>query len=179
MRSERLLTVAFAVAICSAAIAQTGPTDQRAMCANYQAQIESLSLGIGQTPLWDDNQIARARSSLAKLQASRTNLVRLIRRLNSAEQSAGNAEAFDRSGEANVWRRDAEDLRQQIDTEKKRARAWAADAGVSCPGCTYTVVISKVESAVAGAIAARNAALQAQQQITSYRNNMSSYGCSR
>lgn len=177
MRTKNILKVAFAMSICSPTFAQTVPANQQAFCSNYQAQIEALSAQLSQTPLWDDKTIITARSSLAKLQASRVILTGLARRLNSAEQSADNAEALDRSAEANVWRRDAADVHAQIDNEKKKAKAWAADAGVSCPGCTYSVAIAKVQTAIDIAVAARTTAFQTEQRITNYKATMAAARC--
>lgn len=178
MRWDPMLKAAFAATICSPAIAQIAPTDRQILCANYQTQIDVLSAQLGHPPYWDDVQILRARTSLDKLVASRTILVRLTSRLNSAEQSAGNAEAFGRNSEANVWRRNAADIRAQIDSEKKKAKAWAADVGISCPGCTYSVMISKVQTAIDGAVAARRTAVEIQRQIVSFKTNMAATGCS-
>ena len=177
MRSGWVLNAAIAVSLCSPALSQPEPTDRRALCSDYQAQVVDLSAQLGRTILWDDGKIAKARNSLGKLQTSRTLLTRLIRRLNSAEQSAASAEAFDRSGEANFWRHDAADVRFQIDSEKKKAKGWEADAGVNCPGCTYSVAISKAQAAIDAAVAARTSAFQAGQQIADYKAKMAASGC--
>ena len=178
MRLGRLLKAACIATICSPAVAQTVNANQPIVCSNSQSQIDALSAQVSRSALWNDGQIAKARASLANLQGSRKTLTRLIQRLNSAQQSAANAEAFDRSGEANVWRRDAEGLRAQIDSEKKKAKAWANDAGVNCPGCTYSVTISKVQAAIDSAVAARTAAIQTEQQIAGYKAKMSANACS-
>lgn len=176
-RSIYAFVIASAVLVASPTSAQVDAAARQTLCSNDQAQVELLSVRLSQTPLWDDATIARAEASLAKLRASRLTLIRLARRLNDASQSAANGEAFGRSGEANFWRRDAADVRSAIDAEKKRAKSLAADAGVSCPGCTYSALISKVEAAIAAAVSARSQAFQIQQQITAYRANLAAAGC--
>ena len=176
--TKSLLLLIASATTGSAALAQTDPASRDALCANDRGAITQLSVALGQSPLWDDARIVRARESLAKLRASRSTLLRLTKRLNDAKQSAANAAAFDKSGEANFWRRDAVDVRAAVDTEKTKAKALAAYAGVSCPGCTYSVLISKVEAAINAAMSARSQAFQVQQQIASYRAIMRAQSCS-
>ena len=103
--------------------------------------------------------------------------MRLTRRLNSLDNSAANAAAFDKSGEANFWRRDAAEVRADIATENKKANALAAVAGVSCPGCTYPVLITRVEAAINAAVSARPQVIQDQLLIARYRADMIAAGC--
>jgi len=172
-----LFVAGLSILIASPSFAQGRATSRQTVCSADEAAIVQLSTSLSHMALWDDTTLARARTSLSKLQQSRTNVIRLTRRLIGAEESAANAEAFDRSGEANTWRRDAVEVRAAIDTEKKRAKALAADAGVSCPGCTYSVVIGKVEAVINAAVSARAQAVQAHQQIAKYRADMAAAGC--
>lgn len=165
------------VIVGAPAEAQHSQPDQRALCTSYQSQVDSLSKQLPQAPLWDDATIARARSSLSSLEASRRTLVTLMHRLNGADQFASNAEAFDKSGEQNYWRRDAREIRAQIDNEKEKAKAWGSAAGVSCSGCTYSVLVEKVRAAIDAAVAARTQAYQVHQQIISYKSALASAGC--
>lgn len=177
MRSAFVFKAACAATICSPAAAQIAPPTRQSVCANDMAQVEALSAALSQNVLWDDAKIARARSLLAKLQTSTTILRQLTRRLNDAERSADNAEAFDRSGETRFWRRDAANIRAEIDSERGKTKTWLAAVGVSCPGCAYSVAISKVQAAIDGAIAARTAAGQTEQNIARYRSEMAANGC--
>jgi hypothetical protein len=123
IRFTKSLSFLIAPAITgSAALAQSATANNGALCANDQAAIARLSMTVVEGPLWDNARIARAQSSLAKLQASRVALIKLTRRLNGAEQSAANAAAFDKSAESNFWGRDAADVRAAIDTEKKEGK---------------------------------------------------------
>lgn len=162
----------------SASFAQAQYANREAICSADRAAIYQLSTSLSQMALWDEATLGRARNSQSKLQQSRTNVIRLTKRLKGAEEWAVNAEAFDRSGEANLWRRDASGVRAAIATENKKAKALAAEAGVSCSGCTYSVLIAKVEAAINAAISARAQAVQAQQQIARYRAEMAAAGCS-
>lgn len=178
IRFTKSLVVTGAVStLCAAALTQANATTRQAICSSNRAAIAQWSASLGQVDLWDDARIARARASLAKLQASRTTLIRLTRRLSGAEWSAVNAGAFDKSAEANFWTRDANEIRAAIATEKKKAKGFAADAGISCPGCTYSVLISKVETAIKAAVYARTRASEVQRQIANYRASMAAAGC--
>lgn len=157
--------------------AQVQYANRGAICSADRAAIYQLSTSFIHMVLWDEPTLGRARASLSKLQQSRTNVIRLTRRLNGAKEWAVNAEAFDKSGEANLWRRDASEVRAAIATENKKAKALAGEAGVSCSGCRYSVLIAKVEAAINAAISARAQAAQAQQRIARYRSEMATAGC--
>ncbi len=157
--------------------AQKPVLSQNALCTNDRAQIDILTAQLRQITAWDDAKLAKAQASIANLEASRRSLTTLMRRLNSIEQSAGNAESFARTAEANFWKRHAADVRARIETERKKAKVWAADAEVRCPGCTYSVVISKVRTAIDGAVAARSSMTQTQQQVATYKSHAAAAGC--
>ena len=157
------------------ATAQTVRADT--VCASDQMQIDQLSRDIAAIPNWNDAQLASARRTLEKLKTERAAIAGLGRRLNGLEESAATAENFGRPGETNYWRRDAMALREQIKRELLNAKASAADIGVRCPGCAFSVLIAKVEAAVDNAAASRTRLAQDQNMLAIYRQNMTSWRC--
>ncbi|HEV2596707.1 MAG TPA: hypothetical protein VGU01_16065 [Sphingomicrobium sp.] len=176
-RCRLLSLTGLALVVASPGFAQAISARTDDVCSTDRAAIYQLYSTVSHMALWDDPTMARARNSFARLQELRVNVIRLTRRLYGAEASAANAEAFDKSGEVDYWRRDAAEVRAAIATENTRAKRFAADAGVSCAGCTYSVLVAKVEAAINAAVSARTQALQARQQIARYRADMSAAGC--
>lgn len=146
-------------------------------CAGYRAQVAMLRSEFPQRPLWDDVKIARASHSLTQLEISKRNLQTLTRQMNGSAYWSSNAAELGRSGEANIWSSSADKARNQIDKEKSKAKAWLADAGVSCARCTYTIAIAKARAAIELAISDRYAAARVAQQLGEYRKLMATAAC--
>ena len=177
-RASRVAVFSLATVLLGAARLPPAPgTSRSATCVSDRTQATLLQSNLSQTKVWDDAKVAKARASLENLVASRRRLIELGKRLNGAEQSATYAANFGRSGEATYWRRIAIDLHRTIELERARAKSWAADAGVHCPGCTYTDLISKVRLALDQAETSRAAVHQSQEQLADYNKRLAAAGC--
>jgi hypothetical protein len=177
-RNNRLAALLLAtVLIVAAAPPPAFDASRNAVCTKDRAQANLLQVQLSQTKAWDDARFEKGRASLKSLVASRNRLIGLSKRLNGAERSASYASNFGKVGEASSWRRDTANLRQTIELERARAKSWAADAGVNCPGCTYSDLISKVKTALDQAETARAAIRQNHQQLANYQAELNSAGC--
>lgn len=177
-RNKRLAVISIAmVLLVAAAPPPAFDASRNAVCTKDRSQANLLEMQLSQTKAWDDARFEKGRASLKSLVASRNRLIVLSKRLNGAERSATYASNFGKSGEATYWRGDTANLRRTIEVERARAKSWAADAGVNCPGCTYSDLIAKVKTALDQAALARSAISQNQQQLANYQAELTSAGC--